>query len=77
LRDISFTRRRYLKAALPEPLKVRCARWIPIGRFLCGDGTESKLSTKQENLLNFEKIIRNNICNFHLTLHENGYFCMP
>lgn len=50
LRDISFTRRRYLKAALPEPLKVRCARWIPIGRFLCGDGTESKLSTKQENL---------------------------
>lgn len=44
LRDISTTRRRYLKEALPGPLKVRCACWIPIGRVLCGDGTESKIS---------------------------------
>ncbi|XP_076111814.1 uncharacterized protein LOC143080046 isoform X6 [Mytilus galloprovincialis] len=40
-REISVMRRRYLKNALPEPLKVKCDSRIPITRYLCGDGTES------------------------------------
>ena len=67
MRDISSIRRRYLKAALPEPLKVRCERWIPITRLLCGDGTESKININLKILT----VIDTN--NFTVVLQKNKH----